>query len=64
MNEERLMVAEAVMAGLIGPEHLTLAELDEMFEIVADAATEKLMLEAEARGCSVFYGVEDGDAIH
>jgi hypothetical protein len=57
MTEDRMMVAEAVMAGLIGAEHLTLDELDEVYEIVADAATDKLMAEAEARGCSVFDGI-------
>ena len=64
MTEDRLMVAEAVMAGQIGEEHLTQDEIDELFEIACDAATEQLMAEAEARGCSVFYGVEDGDTIH
>jgi hypothetical protein len=62
MNEERLMVAEAVMAGLIGEEHLTQAEIDELFEMVCDAATEKLMEEAVERGCSVFDGIE-GDTL-
>jgi hypothetical protein len=63
MSEERLLVAEAVMAGQIPEWHLTQAEIDELFEIACDAATDKLMQEAEARGCSVFDGV-DGDPIH
>jgi len=58
MSEDRLMVAEAVMAGQIPEYHLTQAEIDELFEIVCDAATDKLMVEAEARGCSVFDGIE------
>ena len=37
-------------------------EIDELFEMACDASTEKLMQEAEARGCSVFYGIE-GDTI-
>jgi hypothetical protein len=62
MSEDRLMVAEAVMAGQIPEYHLTQDEIDELFEIVCDAATEKLMAEAEARGCSVFDGIA-GDPI-
>jgi len=58
MNEDRLMVAEAVLAGLIPESHLTQDEIDELFEIACDAATDKLMAEAELRGCSVFDGVE------
>ena len=58
MSEERLMVAEAVLAGQIGEEHLSQDEIDELFERCCDAATEKLMYEAEQRGCSVFDGIE------
>ena len=58
MTDDRLMVAEAVMAGQIPEYHLTQAEIDELFEIACDAATDKLMAEAEARGCSVFDGIE------
>ena len=62
MDELRLMVADAVVSGLIGPEHLTQDEIDELFEIACDAATDKLLAEAEARGCSVFDGIE-GDTL-
>ena len=62
MDELRLMVAEAVIAGQIGQEHLFQHEIDELFERVCDAATQKLMIEAEARGCSVFDGIE-GDTV-
>lgn len=62
MTEERLMVAEAVMAGQIPEYHLTQDEIDEVFEMACDASTEKLMAEAEQRGCSVFDGVE-GDTL-
>jgi CDP-diacylglycerol pyrophosphatase len=58
MTDDRLMVAEAVMAGQIPEYHLTQEEIDELFEIVCDAATDKLMAEAEQRGCSVFDGIE------
>ena len=63
MTEDRLMVAEAVFRGQIGEEHLTQGEIDEMFELVADAAMEKLMDMAAERGCSVFEGFE-GDPVH
>jgi hypothetical protein len=64
MTDDRLMVAEAVMAGQIPEYHLTQAEIDELFEIACDAATDKLMAEAEARGCSVFWGMDGGDTVH
>ena len=57
MSEDRLLVAEAVMAGQIPESYLSQAEIDELFEIACDAATEKLMAEAEQRGCSVFDGI-------
>ena len=63
MSEDRLMVAEAVMAGQIPEYHLSQAEIDELFEIACDAATEKLLVEAESRGCSVFWGFADGDTL-
>jgi hypothetical protein len=63
MTEDRLMIAEAVFKGQIGEEHLTTEEVDEFMILVADAAMEKLMDEAMARGCSVFLGWED-DPVH
>jgi hypothetical protein len=62
MSEERLMVAEAVMAGQIPEYHLTQDEIDELFERACDLATDKLLAEAEQRGCSVFDGI-DGDPL-
>ena len=62
MNEDRLMVAEAVFNGQISEDHLTQAEIDEFFEMVCDAATEALLVDAVARGCSVFEGIE-GDTL-
>jgi hypothetical protein len=63
MTEDRIMVAEAVFAGLIGEEHLTQDEIDEMFELVAEAAMEQEMDRAVERGCTVFAGFEE-DVIH
>ena len=62
ISEERMMVVEAVFNGQIGEEHLLQEEIDEFFEMVCDAATEQLMVEAVERGCSVFDGV-DGDTL-
>ena len=62
MDELRLMVAEAVLAGQLPEYHLTQSEIDELFERCCDAATDKLMIEAEARGCTVFDGIE-GDTV-
>jgi hypothetical protein len=58
MTDERLMVCEAVFNGQISESYLSQAEIDEFMELVLDASTEKLMAEAEARGCSVFDGIE------
>jgi hypothetical protein len=62
MTEDRLMVVEAVFNGQLSQDYLTQDEIDELFEIACDAATDKLMYEAEQRGCSVFDGV-DGDPL-
>jgi hypothetical protein len=59
MTDDRLMVAEAVFAGKIGEEHLTQKEIDEMFELVAEAAFEQEMDRAVERGLNVFSGFED-----
>jgi fructosamine-3-kinase len=57
------MICEAVFNGQIDQSYLTQEEIDEFFEIVCEAATDKLMAEAELRGCSVFDSI-DGDPIH
>lgn len=62
MTEERLMVAEAVFNGQISEDHLTQDEIDELFEMACDAATEALLVDAVARGKSVFDGIE-GDTL-
>ena len=60
MTEDRLMVAEAVFNGQISEDYLSQAEIDEFFEMVCDAATEALLVDAVERGMSVFDGVENG----
>ena len=57
MNEDRLWICEAVMNGLIGEEYLFQSEINELFERIGDAVTDKLLAEAELRGCSVFDGI-------
>lgn len=64
MNDDRLMVAQAVLEGKIGEEHLTQREVDELFVLVAERAFEKCLQEAEARGLNVFVGFDGGDDIH
>lgn len=63
MTDDRLMVAEAVFAGLISEEHLTQQEIDEMFMLVADAAFEKELIAAQSRGLAVFEGYEN-ESVH
>lgn len=62
MTDDRLMVVEAVFNGQLSQDYLTQAEIDEFAVLVAEVAIEKLMADAEARGCSVFDGI-DGDPI-
>ena len=62
ISEERMMVVEAVFNGQIGEEYLTQEEIDVFFEMVCDAATEALLVDAVARGKSVFDGIE-GDTL-
>jgi len=62
MTDDRLMVVQAVFNGLLSEDYLTQAEIDKFAVLVADAAFDKLMAEAETRGCSVFDGV-DGDPL-
>jgi hypothetical protein len=56
------MVAEAVFNGQISEDYLTQAEIDEFFEMVCDASTEALLVDAVERGMSVFDGIE-GDTL-
>jgi len=63
MTDDRLMVVQAVFDGKLSQDYLTQDEIDEFAVLVADVAMENLIAEAEARGCSVFDGV-DGDPLH
>ena len=46
-----------------GALYLTQDEIDEMFELVCDAATEQELVKARERGCNVFIGYED-ESVH
>lgn len=61
ITEERMMVIQAVFAGQIGSEHVTLEELNQMQQNAEQVMMEFHMAEAEARGCVVFGGVECGE---
>ena len=62
MTEDRQMVAQAVLDGVIGVEYLTDLELEEIEFRVQEFCMQKEMDRAIERGCSVFDGVE-GDPI-
>jgi hypothetical protein len=63
MDENRMMIAEAVVQGLVSEEHLTLSEINEMIEILSDVSIHQGLEDARLRGCIVFYGF-DIDMIH
>jgi hypothetical protein len=54
MTKDRLMIAEAVVEGLISVEHLTMEEVNEMIEILANTSIQNGLNEAQSRGCIVF----------
>jgi hypothetical protein len=62
MTEDRQMIAEAVLAGVIGAEYLTDGELEEIEIQVQEFCMQREMDAAAERGCSVFDGVE-GDPV-
>ena len=63
MNKNRRMVAQAVAEGIIGEEHLTLSELNEMICILSDVSIHQGLDDARERGKIVFYGF-DIETIH
>jgi len=58
MTEDRLMIAEAVVEGLISAEHLSIKEINEMIEILSEASIQTGLDEAHSRGCIVFSSVD------
>lgn len=58
--EAREMVIQAVLAGDLSVDYLTLEEVKEVEELVFDMAMEKQLEEAMLAGKAVFWGL-DGD---
>ena len=58
--EAREMVIQAVLAGDLSADYLTLQEVKEVEELVFDLAMEKQLEEALLAGKAVFWGL-DGD---
>ena len=58
--ESREMVIQAVLAGDLSADYLTLQEVKEVEELVFDLAVEKQLEEALLAGKAVFWGL-DGD---
>lgn len=60
--EAREMVIQAVLAGDLSADYLTLEEVKEVEELVFDLAMEKQLEEALLAGKAVFWGL-DGDPL-
>ena len=60
--EAREMVIQAVLAGDLSADYLTLSEVKEVEELVFDLAMEKQLEEALIAGKAVFWGL-DGDPL-
>ena len=60
--EAREMVIQAVLAGDLSSDYLTLSEVKEVEELVFDLAMEKQLEEALIAGKAVFWGL-DGDPL-
>ena len=62
ITEAREMVIQAVLAGDLSADYLTLSEVKEVEELVFDLAMEKQLEEAMLAGKAVFWGL-DGDPV-
>ena len=62
ITEAREMVIQAVLAGDLSADYLTLSEVKEVEELVFDLAMEKQLEEALIAGKAVFWGL-DGDPL-
>ena len=60
--EAREMVIQAVLAGDLSADYLTLEEVKEVEELVFDLAMEKQLEDALLAGKAVFWGL-DGDPL-
>jgi uncharacterized protein Smg (DUF494 family) len=62
ITEEREMIIQAVLAGDLDAEYLTLNEVKEVELLAFDVAMEQQLAEAMSRGKAVFWGL-DGDPL-
>lgn len=62
ITEEREMIVQAVLAGELDAEYLTVEEVKDLELLVFDAAMERQLEEALVAGKAVFWGL-DGDPL-
>jgi hypothetical protein len=62
ITEEREMIVQAVLAGELAADYLTVAEVKDLEVLIFDAAMEKQLEEAMLAGKAVFWGL-DGDPL-
>jgi uncharacterized protein Smg (DUF494 family) len=62
ITEEREMIVQAVLAGELDSDYLTVDEVKDLEVLIFDVAMEKQLEEAMNRGKAVFWGL-DGDPL-
>jgi hypothetical protein len=62
ITEERKMIVQAVLAGELDADYLTIAEVEDLELLVFDTAMEQQLADAMIRGKAVFWGL-DGDPL-
>jgi hypothetical protein len=62
ITEEREMIVQAVLAGDLASDYLTVAEVEDLELLVFDAAVERQLEAAMTAGKAVFWGL-DGDPL-
>jgi uncharacterized protein Smg (DUF494 family) len=62
ITEEREMIVQAVLAGELEADYLTVEEVKDLEVLIFDAAMEKQLEEAMIAGKAVFWGL-DGDPL-
>jgi len=62
ITEEREMIVQAVLAGELAADYLTVEEVKDLEVLIFDAAMERQLEEAMTAGKAVFWGL-DGDPL-
>jgi uncharacterized protein Smg (DUF494 family) len=62
ITEEREMIVQAVLAGELDSDYLTVDEVKDLEVLIFDVAMEKQLEEAMVAGKAVFWGL-DGDPL-